>query len=99
MGLLIIGLVLMFVGLAFAVAMTALLPVVLFVLIVGGGGAVLAFWIWMLVEAIQNRGLGQGGKVAWVLAIVFLHLLGAILYFFLGRPKRKFPLPAPVPGF
>jgi hypothetical protein len=46
------------------------------------------FWIWMLVDAIQNKGLTDGEKVCWVLAIVFLHIIGALLYFFIGRPKR-----------
>lgn len=48
----------------------------------------LVFWIWMLVSAIQNRGLTDGEKVAWVIAIVFLHFIGAVLYFFIGHPKR-----------
>jgi hypothetical protein len=57
-------------------------------------GALLAlaftvFWIWMLVAAIQNKALTDGEKVGWVLAIVFLHLIGAVLYFFIGHPKRK----------
>jgi hypothetical protein len=51
-------------------------------------------WIWMLVSAIQNKGLTDGEKVAWVLVIVFLHFLGAILYFFIGHPKRRTPLAA-----
>ena len=50
--------------------------------------ASLVFWIWMLIDAIQNKGLGDGEKIGWVLAIVFLHLLGSVLYFFIGRPKK-----------
>ena len=53
--------------------------------------AFVAFWIWMLVSAIQNQGLSEGEKIGWVLAIVFLHLLGSLLYLFLGHPKRNFP--------
>ncbi len=49
------------------------------------------FWIWMLIDAIQNKGLGDGEKVGWVLAIVFLHCLGALLYFIIGHPKRLMP--------
>ena len=49
------------------------------------------FWIWMLVDAIRNKGLSDGEKVGWVLAIVFLHFLGSLLYFFIGRPKRLPP--------
>ena len=54
------------------------------------GFAVFAFvfWIWMLIDAIQNRGLSEGEKIGWVLAIVFLHALGGLLYFLIGRPKR-----------
>ena len=46
------------------------------------------FWICMLIDAIQNKGLGDGEKICWVLAIIFLHFLGPFLYFFIGRPKR-----------
>jgi hypothetical protein len=53
------------------------------------------FWIWMLISAVQNKGLMDGEKVAWVLVLVFIHLLGAILYFFIGHPKRHTPLPTP----
>lgn len=53
------------------------------------GLLLMAFWIWMLVDAIQNRALADGEKIGWVLAIVFLHFLGSALYFFIGRPKRR----------
>jgi hypothetical protein len=46
------------------------------------------FWIWMLIDAIQNKGLTDGEKIGWVLAVVFLHIIGALLYFFIGRRKR-----------
>jgi hypothetical protein len=49
--------------------------------------ACFAFWIWMLVHAITNKALGDGEKIVWVLVIVFLPLLGSILYFFIGRPR------------
>lgn len=46
------------------------------------------FWIWMLIHAVTNAGLSDGEKVAWVLVIIFLNFLGALIYFFVGRPKR-----------
>ncbi|HXC99974.1 MAG TPA: PLDc N-terminal domain-containing protein [Verrucomicrobiae bacterium] len=55
--------------------------------------AAFAFWLWMLIDAIQNKGLGDGEKVGWVLAIVFLHVIGSVLYFFIGHPKRLMPGP------
>jgi len=51
------------------------------------GVLVVVFWIWMLVHAITNKGVGDGEKIAWVLVILFLHLLGAVIYFFVGKPK------------
>lgn len=49
--------------------------------------AAFAFWLWMLIHAIGNKGLSDGERIVWVLVIIFLPLLGSILYFFLGRPK------------
>lgn len=42
------------------------------------------FWIWMLIDAITSP-LPSTEKLVWVLVIFFLHLLGAILYFAIGR--------------
>ena len=46
------------------------------------------FWIWMLISAVVNKGLNDGEKIGWVLVVLFLHFIGAIIYFFIGRPKR-----------
>lgn len=51
------------------------------------------FWIFMLVSAIQNKGLTDGEKTGWVLAIVFFHFIGSLLYLCIGYPKRNSPLP------
>jgi hypothetical protein len=50
--------------------------------------AFFAFWLWMLIHAITNKGLGDGEKIVWVIVVIFLPVLGPILYFFIGRPKR-----------
>ena len=47
----------------------------------------MVFWIWMLVDAIRNRALSDGEKIGWVLAIIFFHFLGSLLYFFIGRQR------------
>ena len=52
----------------------------------------MVFWIWMLISAIQNKGLSDGEKTGWVLGIVFFHFIASLLYFFIGRPKRNHPL-------
>lgn len=45
------------------------------------------FWIWMLIDAISNRSLNGTQKIVWVLVIIFLHALGALIYFLVGRSK------------
>jgi hypothetical protein len=40
------------------------------------------FWIWMLVAAI-GREQEPSERVIWVLVILFLHFVGALLYFFM----------------
>ena len=51
------------------------------------GLACFAFWLWMLIHAIKNKGLTDTEKIIWVLVILFVHVLGALIYFFVGRPK------------
>jgi hypothetical protein len=52
------------------------------------GIAIFAFWIWMLIDCIKNESLSGNEKVAWVLVIALTHFLGALIYFFAGRPRR-----------
>lgn len=57
-------------------------------------GAVLSlagfvFWLWMLIHAITNKGLGDGEKIVWVLVIIFLPFIGSVIYFFIGRTKGR----------
>ncbi len=44
------------------------------------------FWIWMLIDAIQNQ---EEDKAMWVILVAFLHFVGALLYYFIPRDKRK----------
>jgi hypothetical protein len=48
----------------------------------------MAFWIWMIVDCVTNEpGVGND-KLIWVLIIVFLPLLGSLIYYFVRRPER-----------
>jgi len=49
--------------------------------------AILAFvfWVWMLVDAIMRTFKSDVEKVIWILVIIFLNLLGAIIYYFAVR--------------
>lgn len=67
------------------------LPTVLWV-IVGFIGLVsllgFAFWIWMLIDVVQ-RPMKDNDKVVWIILLIFLQVIGAIIYFFTARRKHK----------
>jgi len=44
-----------------------------------------AFWIWALVACVKNRRLPPPQRTAWFFTILFLHCLGAALYFSIKR--------------
>lgn len=89
-------------GGAAVVGALALLLFWCLLLLVGAG--LFVFWLWMLIHALRNRGLTDGERVAWVVVICLTHVLGALLYLILGRPKAaeapagaSGPLPMPAP--
>ena len=53
------------------------------------GLLIFALWVWMLVDAITNKGLNNAERLAFVLLVFFLPFIGSLVYFFVGRPKRK----------
>lgn len=63
------------------------IPLVLFLVILTIALAVFAFWLWMLIDAAQYE--DGAGKVAWVLIILFLHFLGAVVYFFVRKGSNR----------
>ena len=48
--------------------------------------ACVVFWLWMLVDLLTS-GSSTGTKILWVIIMIFLPMLGSILYFFLARNK------------
>jgi Phospholipase_D-nuclease N-terminal len=45
------------------------------------------FWLWMLIDALLNEP-GTNEKILWFLVIFFLHILGALIYFFVRKQAR-----------
>lgn len=66
-----------------------LLPMLGIGLLMGFGLLAIGFWIWMLVECVSKESSTGNDKLVWALIIVFTHLLGAVLYFLIRRPRRK----------
>ena len=66
-------------------------PVVVFLLMGFFGLIALlatAFWIWMIVDCATKEPSGTNDKIIWILVIVFVHFLGALIYYFARRPMR-----------
>jgi hypothetical protein len=45
------------------------------------------FWIWMLIDCIQNQRIKGTEKIVWVLVIIFLYALGALIYYLVARKR------------
>ena len=50
---------------------------------------VLAFWIWMLVDAAERHFKNKTEKIVWLLVIVFGGWLGALIYYIVIRAINK----------
>jgi hypothetical protein len=60
--------------------------VLLFIVIVP-----LILWIWALVDILKSNFSGSNDKLVWVLVIIFLPVLGALLYLLIGRGQKVSP--------
>ena len=58
----------------------------LFFVVLGMGGTIL--WVWMLVDCATKEPSDGNDKIIWMLVILFTHLLGALIYYFVRRPQR-----------
>lgn len=47
------------------------------------------FWIWMLVDCIKRDFKKDVEKIVWILVLIFLHLLGALIYYFVVKISEK----------
>jgi hypothetical protein len=58
---------------------------VLFSLVLGI--VALIFWIWALIDAIQNPALSSNERLIWILVIVLTNWVGALIYLAVGRKR------------
>ena len=58
----------------------------IFLMLIGVLGTV--FWIWMIVDCALHESSTGNDKIVWILVILFTHLIGALLYYFVRRPRR-----------
>jgi len=50
--------------------------------------AAFAFWLWMLIDVITKCPSEENKKVIWILVVIFAGIVGAIVYYFVQRPKN-----------
>ena len=46
------------------------------------------FWVWMLIDCAVNEPSTGNDKLVWVIIILFTHVLGAVIYLLVRRPRR-----------
>ena len=54
--------------------------------VLGMGGTIL--WVWMLIDCATREPSDGNDKIIWMLVILFTHLLGALIYYFVRRSQR-----------
>jgi hypothetical protein len=47
------------------------------------------FWIWAIIDCATNEPAGGNDKLIWLLVIIFVHFVGALIYYFVRRPERQ----------
>ena len=52
------------------------------------------FWLWMLIDCLKRSDDkfaigGNNAKLIWVLVIIFTGFIGALIYYFIIKIKRK----------
>ena len=54
------------------------------------------FWIVEIIDAARRQWPDPNTKIIWLLVIIFGHSIGAIVYFFAGRPSGWLPGQTPL---
>ena len=52
------------------------------------GLAFLIFWIYTIVDVARNKFSDDTTKIVWLLVVIFLGLLGSLIYWIFGRSNR-----------
>lgn len=47
------------------------------------------FWVIMLIDCLKRDFKKDAEKIAWILVLIFLHILGAIIYYFVVKVSSK----------
>jgi hypothetical protein len=83
-------------GAAVAGSVIFLLFALLLLLLVG---CLVAFWVWMLIDVLMKCPDRDNTKLIWILVIVLAGWIGALIYYFVQRPKNAMEWQQPRPTY
>jgi hypothetical protein len=46
------------------------------------------FWVWVLYDCITKEPSEGNDRIAWLLVILLVPVIGSLLYYFVRRPER-----------
>lgn len=46
------------------------------------------FWVWMIIDC-ATRKMKDNDKIVWILVLIFLHVIGAAVYYFVIKRNAK----------
>ena len=55
------------------------------------GLAFTVFWIVEIIDVLRRDFVEPFNKIIWLLVVFFLHGLGALIYYFVGKPQGRLP--------
>ena len=47
------------------------------------------FWILMLIDCIKRKFKEESEKIVWILVIIFAGIIGALIYYFIVKHKKR----------
>jgi len=50
--------------------------------------ALFIFWVWALIDILKSDFKESINKLIWLLVVFFFYVLGALLYYFIGRGQK-----------
>ena len=46
------------------------------------------FWVLMIIDCATKEPTRGNDKLIWILIVIFTHWIGALIYYFVRRPRR-----------
>ena len=47
-----------------------------------------AIWVYALIDILRSKFVDSTHKLIWILVVIFIPVLGAVLYLFIGKKQK-----------